>query len=103
MVSRMTEIIEKIRKNMDEIRKFGVERIGVFGSFSREDQRPESDVDLIVEFEEGKATLDNFLALSEFLEELLGRKVDLLTVEGVRSIRVSSVRKEIERSVIYVS
>jgi predicted nucleotidyltransferase len=60
-------------------------------------------VDVFVEFEEGKATLENFLRLSEYLEKLLSRRVDVLTKEGVRSIRVRHVREEIERSVIYVS
>ena len=59
------------------------------------EQREDSDVDMVVEFEKGRATLENFLSLAEHLEKLLGRKVDLITEEGVRSIRVS-IRKEIE-------
>lgn len=99
----MSDVLEVIRENMDEIRRFGVRRIGVFGSHVRGEQRDDSDVDVVVEFEEGMATLENFLGLADFLERLLGRKVDLLTREGVRSIRIKHVREEIERSVIYVS
>jgi len=57
----------------------------------------------LVEFEEGKATLENFLDLKEYLEKLLGKKVDLLTREGVNSIRIEYIRKEIEENVVYVS
>ncbi|GEM_PF-6717785 len=57
----------------------------------------------MVEFEEGKATLENFLDLKEYLEKLLGKKVDLLTREGVNSIRIEYIRKEIEENVVYVS
>ena len=88
---------------MEEIRRFGVKRIGVFGSYVRGEQRKESDIDILVEFEEGKATLENFLDLKEYLEKLLGKKVDLLTREGVNSIRIEYIRKEIEENVVYVS
>lgn len=99
----MSNVLEIIRKNMDDIRRFGVRRIGVFGSHARGDQRDDSDIDVVVEFEEGMATLENFLGLADYLERLLGRKVDLLTREGVRSIRIKHVREEIERTVVYVS
>jgi len=97
------EILRKIEENKDKIKRFGVKRIGLFGSYARGEQRAESDVDIVVEFEKGKATFDNFLDLTEYLEKLLGRKVDLLTIDGVRSIRIDYIRKEIEENVIYVS
>ncbi len=102
MLNSKTKVLSKLREHMEELRKFGVKRIGLFGSYARDEQNEESDVDLVVEFEEGKATLDNFLGLAEYLEGLLGRRVDLITVEGLRHIRITHVRKEIERSVIYV-
>ena len=97
------EILMKLEKNRDKIKKFGVKRIGLFGSYVRGEQRIESDIDIVVEFEKGKATLENFLDLAEYLEKLFGKKVDLLTIDGVRSIRIKQVRKEIEENIIYVS
>ena len=97
------EVLRKIKENRDKIKRFGVKRIGLFGSYARGKQRVESDVDIVVEFEKGKATLDNFLDLTEYLEKFLGKKIDLLTKEGVRSIRIGHIRKEIEENVIYVS
>jgi len=97
------EILRKIDENKDKIRRFGVKRIGLFGSYAKGRQRGESDIDILVEFEKGEATLENFLNLGEYLEKLLGKKIDLLTKEGVKSIRIEHIRKDIEENVIYVS
>lgn len=96
-------VMKKVKEHMGEIRKYGVKRIGLFGSYVADRQKASSDIDLVVEFEEGKATLDNYLGLLSFLEGLFGRKVDLITREGIRSIRIEEVKKSIEDSVIYVS
>ncbi len=68
-----------IENHLDEIRSLGARRIGVFGSFARGEERDESDVDILVEFEDDKRTYDNFFALHELLETLFGRRVDLVT------------------------
>jgi len=57
-----------------------LKHLSLFGSFTKEKNvHEESDVDLLVEFEEGMKTYDNFIDLNYFLEELIGRKVELLT------------------------
>jgi uncharacterized protein len=61
-----------IQARADDVRRLGVRRVGVFGSCARGEGRPDSDVDVYVEFEEEKRTYDNFFALHELLEELLG-------------------------------
>jgi len=66
-----------------EIRAFGVERLALFGSVLRGDARPDSDVDLLVQFSPGAKTFDHLLALSELLEERLGRRVELVTREAL--------------------
>ena len=68
-----------IESHVDEIRALGARRIGVFGSFARGQARADSDVDVYVEFDDEKRTYDNFFALHELLETLLGRRVDLVT------------------------
>jgi len=68
-----------IEAHLAEIRALGARRIGVFGSFVRGEARDDSDVDIFVEFEEDKHSYDNFFALHELLETLLGRPVDLVT------------------------
>ena len=96
-------MVKKIKEHMGEIRKYGVKRIGLFGSYVADRQKASSDIDFVVVFEEGKATLDNYLGLSSFLEELFGRRVDLITREGIKSIRIEEVKKSIEDSVVYIS
>lgn len=61
----------------------GVTGIGVFGSFVTGRQTPASDVDILVEFAPDRHTFDNFMDLSFFLEDILGRKVELVTPESL--------------------
>lgn len=68
-----------IQGHIAELRALGARRIGVFGSFTRGEERRDSDVDVYVEFDDDKRTFDNFFTLHELLEALLGRRVDLVT------------------------
>ena len=82
------------------LRRYSVRRIGLFGSYAKGHQRAASDIDLLVEFD--KPSFDNFMNLAEHLEKLLGRKVDVLTPQGVKGIRVKEVADSIKRSIVYV-
>ncbi len=70
-------------------------KIGIFGSFVRGEESFGSDIDVIVEFQAGGKTFDNFMNLAFFLEELFGRKVDLMTLEGVSPFLFPYIEKEI--------
>ncbi len=98
----LNQIIEKLENNKEKLKTYGVKRIGVFGSYVKNKQNEKSDIDIIVEFEKGKATLDNFMGLLSFLEDLFNKKVNLLTVQGVKSIRIENIRKNIEECAVYV-
>lgn len=93
-------ILRTLRKHDEELKRFSVRRIGLFGSYARNRQRRHSDIDLLVEFE--KPTYDNFYGLSVFLERLFRKKVEILTPDGVDSIRVEEVARSIRESVEYV-
>ncbi len=73
------DALTTIREHGKELRACGVRRVGVFGSCARGEERPGSDVDVYVEFEDTERTYDNFFALHELLEHALGRRVDLVT------------------------
>jgi hypothetical protein len=77
------EIFERIRKNKDRIRALGVKKIGLFGSFVRSQQTASSDVDLLVEFDEGEKTFDHFMELSFLLEDLFDLPIELVTPESL--------------------
>lgn len=75
-------ILKLLEENRQSIRSFGVRRLGIFGSYARGEQKEDSDMDFLVEFEE--ATLENYLDLRDFLEELFGRPVDLVFADTVK-------------------
>ena len=75
------EAINRLRSAEAEIRSFGVRRLALFGSVRRNEARPDSDVDLLVEFEPALKTFDNFMGLAAYLEEVLDRRVELVTPE----------------------
>ena len=65
------------------MRALGDAQLGLFGSFVRDEAGPQSDVDLLADFAEGAKTFRGFFAVIDFLEELLGREVELLTRAGL--------------------
>ena len=78
-LEEVKRIINIYRKELEE--KFKVKNIAIFGSYARGEQTPQSDIDIIVEFKEPVGML--FIHLADFLEEILGIKVDLLTPEAI--------------------
>ncbi len=75
--------LERLEAHFDELHAFGVQRIGLFGSCLRGEQRNDSDVDVLVEFEPAERTLANLVRLGDYLENLFGRRVELLTPESL--------------------
>ena len=95
------KIIELLREQQPYLgAEFGVSRIGLFGSYAKGQPAEKSDVDLIVEFE--RPIGFRFFELVEYLEQLLGRKVDVLTPAGIQNIRIEQVAKSITESIVYV-
>ncbi|HET6231814.1 MAG TPA: HigA family addiction module antitoxin [Longimicrobiaceae bacterium] len=78
--ARATSIIQAAEP---EIRALGVLRLALFGSVVRDEARPDSDVDVLVQFDEEQKTFANFMALAELLEARLGRRVELVTTEAL--------------------
>jgi predicted nucleotidyltransferase len=75
------ELMEKLEANIEEIKKYGIKEIGLFCSYVRNEQKTESDIDILVGFERGKKTFDNYMDLKFFLEDLFNSKVDLVVIE----------------------
>ncbi len=92
-----TCIIDRLRGERDALLSMGVLEIGLFGSFARGEQTPESDVDLLVEFSPEHHTFDSFMDLAFFLEDLLGRKVELLTRESLSPHIGEHILAEVEK------
>jgi predicted nucleotidyltransferase len=95
----LSEITSFLQLHKAEIRdKFSVKEIGVFGSFVKGKQQSNSDIDFLVEFEQGKKTIDNLLDLQFFLEDHLHNKIDLVLKSAVRS----ELRNKIFSETVYV-
>lgn len=85
-----------ILNNQKKIKSFGVKKIGLFGSFVRGEQNKKSDIDFLVEFDKERKTFDNFINLSFFLEDLIGKKVEVVTVESLSPYIGPHILKEVE-------
>lgn len=101
MIENADQLKQVIREQYPYLKThFGIRRIGLFGSFATGTASPASDIDLVVEFD--KPIGFKFMTLAEYLKNKLGRKVDLLTPDGLASIRVKSVAEKIKKSITYV-
>ena len=76
-------VISTIRKRCAELTRLGVSSLPLFGSVTRGEERPDSDVDILVEFE-GRTTFDRFMDTKFYLEEILECKVDLVTPQAIK-------------------
>ena len=94
MVLTRREVLERLAAHADEIHALGARWLGLFGSFARDEARPDSDVDLVVDLDH--RTFDRFMDLKLRLEDLLGRKVDLVLSDSLKP----RVRDRILREVI---
>lgn len=96
---RRAEVIELLLAHRDEfVRQFGVRTLSLFGSVARDEARPDSDVDVLVEFE-GPTTFDGHMGLLVYLEDLLGRRVDVVTAKGLKR----RMRPQVEQDLVRVA
>jgi len=78
-------------------RRYRAEILGIFGSYVRGEERETSDLDVLVRFAKG-ATLFDFVGLADFLEEILGIRVDVVPVDALRA----EIRDRILREAVYL-
>ncbi len=85
---------ELLKEKKEIVReRFGVKEIGLFGSIAKGLGRPDSDVDVLVEFER-PVDIFEFLDVKEYLEELFGRKVDLVTKKALKPLLREKILNE---------
>ncbi|QSZ68410.1 nucleotidyltransferase [Methanofollis aquaemaris] len=90
------EPLNRIQRNLGTIReRYGVARIGIFGSAVRGEATPASDIDVLVEFREGEETFDHFMDLTFYLEDLLGRRGDLVIADTLKPAIQDAVLSEV--------
>jgi predicted nucleotidyltransferase len=99
-IQNKDQLLLLLKLNGLKIKAFGVEKISLFGSFAHGTPTAKSDVDLLVFFKPEQKNFDNFMDLSFFLEELLGRKVELVTPQSLDKYIGPQILNQAENVVI---
>jgi len=89
------QILALLKSRRRQLKKFGIHSLSVFGSVARDQARKNSDVDILVDFEK-PVGLFEYARLKMYLEDILGRQVDLVTPEALRK----ELREDILREAI---
>ncbi len=93
-------VLSELKSHIPDILEtYKVRRIGVFGSVSRQEDSPESDIDILIDFIPGNEKYRAFIGLADALESLLNRPVDLITVNSLSPY----MRPVIEKDVIWIN
>jgi predicted nucleotidyltransferase len=96
IVKDKDQVLTLLKAHRRELQKLGVKRCGLFGSFLRGQQNNQSDVDLLIEFAPEQKSFDNFMRLAFFLEDTMGRKVELVTPESLSPYIGPRILREVE-------
>lgn len=96
VITTKKELINILKYNQETINKFGINKLGIFGSFVRDEVNQDSDIDFLVSFKPEKKTFNNYMDLTFFLEDLLGRKIDLITQESLSCVFGDKILQEVE-------
>ena len=92
----ISKIIDLMRENKKYFyEKFGVSKIGIFGSYAKGVQTEKSDIDIVIKMDKSKKTLHNFLEFKRYIENITSKKVDLATEESLKSHFADSIKDEI--------
>jgi uncharacterized protein len=96
----LQQVLATLQEHMSEFQDLGVRRLGVFGSVAQGEASPGSDIDILVEFDPGRKSFDNYMDLKFRIEELFsGRRVDLV----LEHVLKPAIRPYVERTVRYVA
>jgi uncharacterized protein len=93
------KILNDLKSNFHELKKFGVVKIGLFGSYIKESETDKSDIDILIKYSSDSLSFGNYMDTKLFLEALLGNKVDLVIDEDLRI----ELKDEILNTVIYAA
>ena len=95
-VNTKKELTSTIINHQDEIKKYGVEKLGIFGSFVKDKATNTSDVDFFVEFAPEYKTLKNFIGLATLLSRLTGRRTEIVTPQSLNKFIGKYILQEVE-------
>jgi predicted nucleotidyltransferase len=96
LTTNREDVFSTLKSNRSKLKRYGVKSLALFGSAARNRLRKTSDVDILVQFEQ--PTWANYIGLKFFLQDLLGREVDLVTPTALKP----AVRPSVEKDLRYV-
>jgi predicted nucleotidyltransferase len=89
-------ILSKMRRRKKKLQSLGIVRIGLFGSYVREEQSENSDIDILIEFEPEKENFDNYMSVYDMLENMFrSKKVEIVTRNGLSPYIGPQILKEV--------
>jgi uncharacterized protein len=94
----LERVVQILKQNKRDLHRLGVKSLAIFGSTVRNEATGESDIDLLVEFE-GPATFDGYMETKFLIEDMLGRRVDLVTRQALRP----GMRQRVESEAVHVA
>lgn len=91
------DILKKLKSNKLRLAKFGIRSVGLFGSYVREEQSKESDIDLLIDFEPDKENFDNFMAVCDLFERIFkNKKIEVVTKNGLSPFIGTKILNEVQ-------
>jgi predicted nucleotidyltransferase len=93
-------ILQTLVTHKSQLADFGVRQIGLFGSYVRNEATENSDIDFLVDIRKDKKTFNNFLSLNYYLEDLFGKKVELVTTQSLSPYIGPHILKTVEYAAI---
>jgi predicted nucleotidyltransferase len=89
-------ILKTLKSNKHKLSEFGIRNVGLFGSYLRNEQSNESDIDLLIDFEPEKESFDNFMAVYDLFEKIFkNEKVEVVTKNGLSPYIGPKILKEV--------
>jgi predicted nucleotidyltransferase len=90
-------ILKTLQSNKPELKKFGIRNVGLFGSYIRNEQSSESDIDLLIDFEPEKENFDNYMAVYDLFEKIFkNEKIEVVTKNGLSPYIGPKILKEVQ-------
>ena len=95
-MTRKEYILSEMKQQKKELQNFGIVRIGLFGSYVREEQSEKSDIDILIEFEPEKENFDNYMSVYDILENMFrNEKIEIVTKNGLSPYIGPQILKEV--------
>ncbi len=90
-------ILDSLNKSKSKLVQFGIIKIGLFGSYVRNEQKEDSDIDILIDFKDGEEKFNNLINTCEVLDELfLGKKVEVVTLNSLSPYIGPYILKEVQ-------